>query len=133
MIQKLSGKLLIAAVLVALVVGGAAIAGASGPDQPAAGQATPGVGATDRDEAAESGGRDDDAGESAEQVRNREAAGRARTAALKAAGGGTATEVDLADEGEGGYEVEVRRRDGSYAEVHVDRGFGVVSVQSDDD
>jgi uncharacterized membrane protein YkoI len=53
--------------------------------------------------------------------------------ALRAAGGGTVTEVEVADEGERGYEVGVRRRDGSFVEVHLDAGFGTVSVERDDD
>lgn len=43
------------------------------------------------------------------------------------------TETERADEGQSGYDIEVKRPDGSSAEVLLDRGFGVVSVDSDDD
>ena len=53
---------------------------------------------------------------------------------LRTAGGqGTVTEVELADEGDSGYEVEVRKDDGSYVEVALTDSFEVVSVEEDDD
>ncbi len=103
----MKNKLIIAAAAFALAAGGgAAIAGATG------------------------GGDDDDRDG---QVRDRSVAASAGDAALKAAGGGQVTEVERADEGASGYEVEVRRSDGSYVEVALDDEFGVVSVERDDD
>ncbi len=58
---------------------------------------------------------------------------RAARAAVKAAGGGEATEVERADEGESGYEVEVRRPGGGFAEVTLDDRLAVTSVERDDD
>lgn len=76
---------------------------------------------------------DDDAGEASEQVRDPRAAAQAREAALDAVGGGRVTEVERADEGDEGYEVEVRKDDGSYREVALSPGFEVASVERDDD
>ena len=59
------------------------------------------------------------------------AAGRARAAAREAVGG-TVVEVERADEGDSGYELEVKRPDGSFVEVALDRRFTVVSVAEDD-
>ena len=111
--DRLKGMLVLAAALIALVAGGAAIATAAG-------------GGDDE-------GRWDDAGEAAEQVTDPAALDRAGSAALEAAGGGTVTEVERADEGRSGYEVEVKRDDGSFVEVTLDEQFGEVSVEDDDD
>ena len=61
------------------------------------------------------------------------AATKAAAAAVKAAGGGKALEVELQDDGAGGYEVEVRREDGSQIEVHLDAQFQSVGTAADDD
>jgi hypothetical protein len=62
------------------------------------------------------------------------AAGQAKAAALKAAGGGTVLEVERQDgDGAGVYEVEVRRTDGSQVEIHLDAAFKPVGTQADDD
>ena len=59
---------------------------------------------------------------------------RAAAAAVEAAGGGKAVEVEYADDdGAGVYEVEVRRKDGSQVEVHLDGGFRRVGTAPDDD
>lgn len=59
---------------------------------------------------------------------------KARAAAVVAAGGGTAGEVERQDEGAAGvYEVEVRRADGSQIEVHLDAQLKPVGVVEDDD
>lgn len=60
------------------------------------------------------------------------AAEQARTAALKAAGGGTVLEVER-DDGDSAFEVEVRRHDGSQVEVHLDDRFQPVGTEPDDD
>lgn len=72
-------------------------------------------------------------GDSEEQVGG--AAGeRAKSAALKAAGGGTVTEVERQDgDGSGFYEVEVQRADGSQVEIHLDDRFQPVGTAADDD
>ncbi len=84
------------------------------------------------DDDAAGGERDDDAGEQDEQVTgpDRDAAG---AAALEETGSGTVTEVEIADEGDTGYEVEVRLDDGTFVEVHLDEDLTVVSVENDDD
>ena len=53
---------------------------------------------------------------------------RASAAALAEVGEGTVTGVEAED---GGYEVEVRRSDGSEADVELDRNFGVTGVERD--
>jgi uncharacterized membrane protein YkoI len=105
MSAKLKRAILASLALVALALGGATIAQATGDDE-----------------------RDGD-----EHVTDQAVVQRASDAALRAAGGGTVTEVEVADEGEEGYEVGVRRTDGSFVEVHLDTQFGAVSVQRDDD
>lgn len=61
--------------------------------------------------------------------------GAARTQAERAAlahtGGGTVLEVEV-DDGGPGYEVEVRRPDGSVVEVHLDESYQVTGSGSDD-
>jgi uncharacterized membrane protein YkoI len=109
MTSRTKAGLAAAAVLVALGAGGAALASDGG------------------------GADDDDRGEASDQVTDRGEARRARDAALRATGGGAVTEIERADEGDEGYEVEVRRRDGSFAEVALDRAFRVVSVEQDDE
>ena len=62
------------------------------------------------------------------------AAGKAAAAAVKAAGGGKAVEVEYQDgDGAGVYEVEVRRPDGSRLEVHLNGQFQAVGTAADDD
>ena len=59
---------------------------------------------------------------------------RAGAAALAATGGGTLLEVERGDDGASAYEVEIRRADGSVAEVLLDRSFNVLrTVAGDDD
>lgn len=57
---------------------------------------------------------------------------RASAAALDHTGGGRVTETEVGDE-EGHYEVEVTLEDGSQVDVHLDRDFGVLGDQDDDD
>ena len=62
------------------------------------------------------------------------AAEKAKSAALKAAGGGTVTEIEGQDgDGAGVYEVEVRRADGTQVEIHLDAQFQPVGQAADDD
>ena len=115
--------------LVALVVVGATIAGATTADPS---DVRPSAGAEVDDDADEAGEADDDAGEADEQVTGA-VARRAGAAALAEVGDGAVTEVEAADEGDAGYEVEVRRADGTFVEVALDADLTVVSVEHDDD
>ena len=72
-------------------------------------------------------------GGSEEQVSGPDAE-RAKAAALKAVGGGTVIEVERNDENTaGGFEVEVRRADGSQVEVRIDDRYQAVGKTADDD
>ena len=57
---------------------------------------------------------------------------RATAAALDYVGGGTVTETETG-EGSAAYEVEIRRPNGTQAEVRLDRNFKVVGTENDDD
>jgi hypothetical protein len=74
--------------------------------------------------------------DSGEQVTGPDAE-RAKSAAIAAVGGGTVTDVERDDGddgfGTGGFEVEVRRDDGSQVEVHLDRELNVVGQEADED
>jgi uncharacterized membrane protein YkoI len=94
---------IIAAAIAALAAGGTAIAGATGGDD-----------------------------DGSEKPITGSALDRAGAAALDHTGGGRVTETELGDE-EGYYEVEVTRGDGSQVDVHLDRGFNVLSAPADGD
>jgi len=73
-------------------------------------------------------------GGSSEEPVTGPAAEKAKSAALKAAGGGTVLEIERQDgDGAGVFEVEVRRADGSQIEVHLDDRFQPVGTAPDDD
>jgi uncharacterized membrane protein YkoI len=76
------------------------------------------------------GGEDED-GDSDEALTGA-VASRASAAALGATGGGTVLEVERGDDG-AAYEVEIRKSDGTVAEVQLDRGFDVTGVAAGDD
>ena len=57
---------------------------------------------------------------------------RAIAAALRHAGGGTATETDTGDDG-AAYSVEVRLANGGQVEVRLDKSFNVIGSERDDD
>jgi uncharacterized membrane protein YkoI len=104
--DKLKGVLIAIAAIAVLAAGGAAIAGAAnGGDE---------------------NGRDDGAGKAI----TGQALDRAKAAALKHTGGGKVTATEAGDE-EGAYEVEVTQADGSQADVHLDKGFNVISESAD--
>ncbi len=90
-----------AVVLVALGLGGAAIAGAAGAFD---------------DEAGSIGGAQAD---------------RAGAAALAITRGGTVNAVELESENGATYEVEVTRKDGTTVDVLLDKSFGLVAVDGD--
>ncbi len=96
-------KVLLGATLAIAVLGisGAAIAGATGGDD-----------------------------DGSEQAITGQALDRASAAALEHTGDGKVTETEAGDE-EGAYEVEVTLDDGSQVDVHLDKGFTVIS-QADD-
>ena len=72
-------------------------------------------------------------GEDEEQVTGPDTS-RAEAAALEAVGGGTVLEVEHQDgDGDGVYEVEVQRPDGSQVEVHLGGDFQPLGTASDDD
>ena len=76
-------------------------------------------------------------GDSEEQLSGPDAQ-KAKSAAIEAVGGGTVGEVerDDGDDGygtSGGYEVEVKRDDGSQLEVHLDGDYNVVGQEADED
>lgn len=122
---KLKAALVAPAALLAVVLGGAQIAQANSAADDAPEEAV--LAAGEGQEVPE-----DDAGEEDEQVTG-SARDDAGGAALEAAGGGTVTEVEIADEGDSGYEVEVEQADGSFVEVALTDDFEVVSVEEDDD
>jgi uncharacterized membrane protein YkoI len=89
--------------LVALALGGAAIAGATGGDD-----------------------------DGSERAITGNALDRASAAALEETGGGKVTGTEAGDE-EGAYEVEVTSSDGSQVDVHLDDRFNVLNQVDDGD
>jgi uncharacterized membrane protein YkoI len=102
--DRLKGIAIAIAAVAVLAVGGTAVAGAAGNG-------------------------DDDG---ADKPITGQALDRAKAAALDATGGGKVTETEVGDE-EGAYEVEVTRADGSQVDVHLDKGFQVLSQAADSD
>jgi uncharacterized membrane protein YkoI len=99
--DKIKGAVIALVAIVALAIGGAAIAGATGgdddkTDKPIAGQALE----------------------------------RAKAVALDHTGGGKVTGTEAGDE-EGAYEVEVTLDDGRQVDVHLDERFRVLSTEGD--
>jgi len=101
--DKLKGMVIAVVAIGALAVGGAAIAGAAGGDDDAADKPISGS-----------------------------ALKQASAAALEHTGGGSVTETEAGDE-EGAYEIEVKLKDGSSADVHLNKDFKVLSQVSDND
>jgi uncharacterized membrane protein YkoI len=82
-------------------------------------------------------GADDNGPDSEERLTGLDAQ-KAKSAAIAAVGGGTLTEVEPDDEDDGygsssGYEVEVKRDDGTQVEVHLDGDYDVVGQEADED
>lgn len=71
-------------------------------------------------------------GDSEEQITG-PSAEKAKQAALDAVGGGKVVEAEEADSGNGAYEVEVERPDGSAVEVQVDDKFKSLGSAADDE
>ena len=59
------------------------------------------------------------------------AAERAKAAALRITGGGTANAVERDSEAGATYEVEVTRKDGTTVDVRLDAAYGLVTVDGD--
>jgi uncharacterized membrane protein YkoI len=101
-----SRKVIVGAVLAAVVAGGAGVAAAAGGT--------------------------DDAGEGPDVPISGDALRRAEEAALAETGGGRVTGTEVGDE-ESHYEVEVTLEDGSQVDVQLDEGFTVVGSSADEE
>lgn len=86
--------------------------------------------AGDENEAAESKDGRDDGQDDGDGSLTGATADKAAQAALTATGGGTVLVVESDDDG-AGYEVEIRKKDGTDAEVELDKGFNVVERADD--
>lgn len=88
-----------------------------------------------KDDDSGSGEKQDDDGsdgkDESDESLTGEAATKASDAALAATGGGTVLAVE-SDDGNAGYEVEIRKTDGSETEVELDKSFKVVQREVDD-
>jgi hypothetical protein len=128
---KLVVTLAIAFGLVVLSAGVAVGAGVTGGDE-----TTALVSEEPKDHDSGSGeNQDDDDGsdgkDESDESLTGEAATKASDAALAATGGGTVLAVE-SDDGNAGYEVEIRKTDGSETEVELDKSFKVVKREVDD-
>jgi hypothetical protein len=144
--ESMKRAALIVVALAALVAGSAALAFAqSGGGTTPQGSGTPSAvenddrddDADDADERDDDDGvneRDDDVNEpdDADAAPPAVDAARAREAAVAAARGGRAEDVEVEDEPGVRYEVEVRKPDGSTVEVELDERFEVVTADADD-
>lgn len=131
MADRLKGILIAMAAVAVLAIGGVAIATATSGDEPAqparvAAQETENE--TGENEAEENESDENEADEQASGPR----ADAAARAAREAVGGGKVLEVEIADDGMSGFEVEVKRPDGSYVEVNLDEDLQVVGTETDD-
>jgi uncharacterized membrane protein YkoI len=104
---RLKKWIIAGAAVVALGVGGTAIAGSAGSD--------------------DNGGTGDDG---AGKPITGASLDKASRIAVDHVGGGTVTATELQDE-EGYYEVEVKRDDGSQVDVHLDSHFNVLNERGD--
>jgi uncharacterized membrane protein YkoI len=131
MADKLKGILIAMAAVAVLAIGGVAIATAMSGDEPAQPAR---VGAQETEN--ETGENEAEEDESDENEADEQASGPRADAAARAAreavGGGKVLEVEIADDGMSGFEVEVERPDGSYVEVNLDQELQVVGTESDD-
>lgn len=141
MADKLKGILIAMAAVAVLAIGGVAIATATSGDEPAqparvAAQETENESGENETEENETGENETGENESDENETGEQASGPRANAAARAAreavGGGKVLEVEIADDGMSGFEVEIERPDGSYVEVNLDEDLQVVSTGSDD-
>ena len=136
MADKLKGILIAMAAVAVLAIGGVAIATAMSGDEPAqparvGAQETENETGENEAEENETDENEADENEADEQASGPRADAAAR-AAREAVGGGKVLEVEIADDGMSGFEVEVERPDGSYVEVNLDQDLQVVGTESDD-
>ena len=118
--KNIRSKLVTGAAVGAAVVGGTAVASAT------TSATTPDSSTTQSPTAANRPAHGAAAHENAEKPVTGSAATKAEAAAVKAAGSGTATEVTTDFRGNG-YEVTVKKSDGSTVEIHLDSSFNVVN------
>jgi uncharacterized membrane protein YkoI len=137
MTKKVKSVLIAIIAIGALAGGGAAIAGAQSsetppePSAPASEQAVENEPSENEASEHESSENEANENESAEQVSGPQA-DEAAQAALDAVGGGTVLEVEGADDGASGFEVEIEVADGSQIEVNLDDNLNVVPQGTDD-
>jgi hypothetical protein len=121
-VRNIRSILITCAAVGAAAAGGAAIAGATTSGTTTSGSTT----STPAAHQAFTGpAHGTTAHEDAEKPVTGTAATKAKAAAVKAAGGGTATEVTT-DFTANGYEVTVKKTDGSTVEIHLDKSFNAV-------
>jgi hypothetical protein len=113
------------AALGALALGGSAIAGAATSGSSNSSTTTPGNTAPSQAQRPNLPAHGTAAHEDAEKPVTGHAATKAKAAAVKSLGGGTAGEVTTDFTGDG-YEVTVTKADGSKTEVHLDKSFTVM-------
>lgn len=104
MTHRIKRILLALAVLAALALGGSALAGAAG------------------------GGESDD---TSDVALTGSTLAQAKSAALKASGGGKVNETERDSENGATYEVEVTKPDGSTVDVRLDESFKTVAIDGD--
>ncbi len=131
MTERLKKAVMGIAALVALALGGAALAqaGDSGPGA-GGGQAAERSDDSDRGEAKDEAenGAENEAGDDSVTGSG---ADKAKAAALKITGGGTANSVERDSENGAVWEVEVTKPDGSTVDVRLDAGYGLVVAEAD--
>ena len=111
------------AALVALALGGAALAQAGDSGGTAnGGQAQ---------ERSDDGDRGESKTESGDESVTGSGADKAKAAALKITGGGTANAVERDNENGAVWEVEITKADGQTVDVRLDQGYGLVVVDDD--
>ncbi|MBA3422233.1 MAG: PepSY domain-containing protein [Thermoleophilaceae bacterium] len=124
--DKIKGMFIAGVALVALAIGGAAIAGAAGDETPAGAQSAQSQ-APERNDAQDAEDRE----EGPDKAITGQPLERAGAAALDHTNGGRVTGTEEGDE-EGAYEIEVTREDGNQVDVHLDRNFQVLGTEGDD-
>ncbi|MGH3136480.1 MAG: hypothetical protein ACRDPV_08315 [Gaiellaceae bacterium] len=106
------------------------MAAGGGGDETSPAVASDNNGGAGHDEAGETKGDDGESGEDSDQSLTGASADKAAEAALAVSGGGTVVNVE-SDDDAAGYEVEIRKADGSDVEVELDNGFNVVQREDD--
>ncbi len=125
MTERLKKAMMGIAALVALALGGAALAQAGDS------------GETDKGARVQERSDDGDRGESKSESESGEesvtgsGADKAKAAALKITGGGTANSVERDNENGAVWEVEVTKTDGSTVDVRLDQGYDLVVAEGD--